>query len=104
MKLKFESNQQYQLDAINAVVDIFTGQPKDSDGATRHMDQDGQLSLKATIASNHDEISRLCLNGHRMVRNVPPRFAANRAAGGRWFGHMQRHRAGRVSLTHRNTQ
>lgn len=27
MKIKFESNQQYQLDAINAVVDIFTGQP-----------------------------------------------------------------------------
>ena len=50
MKLKFDPNQQYQLDAINAVVDIFTGQPKDIDDATRHMDQDGQLSLEATIA------------------------------------------------------
>ena len=50
MKLKFDPNQQYQLDAINAVVDIFAGQPKDSDGATRHIDQDGQLSLEATIA------------------------------------------------------
>ncbi|MBW2185670.1 MAG: DEAD/DEAH box helicase family protein [Deltaproteobacteria bacterium] len=27
MKIKFESNQQYQLDAINAVVDLFDGQP-----------------------------------------------------------------------------
>lgn len=50
MKLKFDPNQQYQLDAINAVVDTFAGQPKDSDGAARHMDQDGQLSLEATIA------------------------------------------------------
>lgn len=50
MKLKFDPNQQYQIDAINAVVDIFTGQPKDSDSATRHMDRGRQLSLEATIA------------------------------------------------------
>lgn len=50
MKLQFESNQQYQLDAINAVVDIFAGQSEDSDDATRHMDQDRQLSLETTIA------------------------------------------------------
>lgn len=50
MKLKFDPNQQYQLDAINTVVDIFAGQPKNSDGAARHIDQDGQLSLEATIA------------------------------------------------------
>ena len=49
MKLKFEPNRQYQLDAINAVVDIFAGQPKDSEGAARYIDQDGQLSLEATI-------------------------------------------------------
>lgn len=50
MRLRFEPNQQYQLDAIDAVVDIFTGQPKDGDDATRHIDQDRQLSLEATIA------------------------------------------------------
>ena len=44
MKLKFDPNQQYQLDAINAVVDIFTGQPKDGDDATRHMDQGARRS------------------------------------------------------------
>lgn len=50
MKLHFEPKQQYQLDAINTVVDIFAGQPADSNGATRHMDQDRQLGLEATIA------------------------------------------------------
>ena len=54
MKLKFDPNQQYQLDAIQAVVDIFTGQPKDIDGATRHMDQDRQLGLEATIARENN--------------------------------------------------
>ena len=38
MKLKFDPNQQYQLDAINAVVDVFAGQSKDSDDAARHME------------------------------------------------------------------
>ena len=28
MKIKFDSNQEYQLDAINAVVDLFDGQPR----------------------------------------------------------------------------
>lgn len=28
MKFKFESNQQYQVDAINSIIDLFEGQPK----------------------------------------------------------------------------
>ena len=30
MKLKFDPNQQFQQDAINAVVDLFEGQPQDA--------------------------------------------------------------------------
>ena len=29
MKIKFESNQQYQIDAVNSIVNIFDGQPLD---------------------------------------------------------------------------
>ncbi len=66
MKLQFDPNQQYQLDAINAVVDIFTGQPKDSDGAARHIDQDRQLSLEATIARGNS----LVLDAVQIAENM----------------------------------
>ena len=66
MKLKFDSNQQYQLDAIQAVVDLFVGQPKDGDGANRHMDQDGQLSLEATIAKGNS----LVLDAAQIIKNT----------------------------------
>ena len=69
MKLQFESNQQYQLDAIDAVVDIFAGQPADSDGTIRHMDRDGQLSLEATIARGNSltlDIVQIIKNTHKI--------------------------------------
>lgn len=66
MKLKFDPNQQYQLDAINAVVDVFAGQSKDSDDAARHMDQDGQLSLEATIARGNS----LVLDAVQIAENM----------------------------------
>ena len=69
MKLKFDPNQQYQLDAINAVVDIFTGQPKDGDGANRHMNRGRQLSLEATIAKGNSltlDIAQIIENTHKI--------------------------------------
>lgn len=54
MKLQFEPNQQYQLDAIQSVVDVFVGQPKN--GSNMITGQAGlglegqQLSLEATSA------------------------------------------------------
>ena len=69
MKLKFDPNQQYQLDAINAVVDVFAGQPADSDDVTRHMDRDGQLSLEATIARGNSltlDMAQIIKNTHKI--------------------------------------
>ena len=69
MKLQFDPNQQYQLDAINAVVNIFAGQSANSDGATRHMDQDGQLSLEATIARGNSlvlDMAQIIKNTHKI--------------------------------------
>ena len=70
MKPYFEPNQQYQLGAINAVVGVFTGQPKDSDGAAHHMDQDGQLSLEATITRGNSLVldATQVANNMRMVQ------------------------------------
>ena len=69
MKLKFDPNQRYQLDAIDAAVDIFAGQPADSDGATRYMDQDRQLSLEATIARGNSlvlDMAQIIKNTHKV--------------------------------------
>lgn len=69
MKLKFDPNQQYQLDAIQAVVDIFTGQPKDGDSTNRHMDRGRQLSLEATIAKGNSltlDIAQIVENTHKI--------------------------------------
>lgn len=66
MKLKFDPNQQYQLDAINAAVDVFVGQSKDSDSATRHIDQDGQLGLEAIIARGNS----LVLDAAQITENM----------------------------------
>lgn len=58
MKLQFEPNQQYQLDAIQVVVDVFAGQPKNDSSVTVGrvgLGLEGQqLSLEATSArGNH---------------------------------------------------
>ncbi len=54
MKLQFESNQQYQLDAIQSIVDVFAGQPKNESGVIAGQVELGlegqQLSLETTSA------------------------------------------------------
>lgn len=55
MRLQFESNQQYQLDAIQAVIDVFAGQPKNDSGVVMPgqamLELEGQqLSLEAASA------------------------------------------------------
>ena len=49
MKLQFDANQEYQLQAIKATVDIFKGQPFGSGGfLTERMLPEDQYLLKLT--------------------------------------------------------
>lgn len=70
MKLQFESNQQYQLDAIQAVVDAFAGQTKNDSSVITGQAELGlegqQLNLEATSARGNV----LSLTDRQIVDNV----------------------------------
>lgn len=66
MKLQFEPNQQYQIDAIKSVVDIFSGQPK-VDSASSDIDLGiEQLSIEAASARGN----MLLLDLDNVTKNV----------------------------------
>jgi len=76
MKIKFESNQQYQLDAVNAVIDIFTGQPL-AQGAyeIRFEEAAGALRMGELGTGN-----RLLLSTDNLLKNVRDVQAHNEIA------------------------
>lgn len=57
MKLKFEANQQYQLDAVKSVVDIFEGQPLES----------GDFEMTVTVPADRLQIGSEILVGNNLV-------------------------------------
>jgi len=57
MKLKFEANQQYQLDAVKSVVDIFEGQPLES----------GDFEMTITVQADRLQIGSEILVGNNLV-------------------------------------
>lgn len=71
MKLKFDPNQRYQLDAINAVVDIFRGQQNITNGVSipgqLPLGIEGrQLSLETAGARGNN----LLLSEDQVIRNT----------------------------------
>ncbi len=70
MKLQFESNQQYQLDAIQSVVNVFAGQPKNDSGVIAEQIGLGlegpQLNLEATSARGN----MLSLSNNQILKNT----------------------------------
>lgn len=70
MKLQFESNQQYQLDVIQAAVDVFAGQPKNDSSVIAGQVELGlegqQLSLEAASARGNI----LSLTEDQIVKNT----------------------------------
>jgi type III restriction enzyme len=67
MKLKFDANQQYQLDAVDAVVDIFEGQPLEGGDFEMKVSQpQGQMQIDGSIVIGND----LCLSNEDILSNV----------------------------------
>ena len=64
MKFKFDSNQQYQTDAVNSLVSLFDGQPIDSD--------EFKSSIKIPGELLHDDIIRniLVIDKETIKRNI----------------------------------
>lgn len=65
MKLQFDANQDYQLEAIRAVVALFDGQPDASQSAVARADALSSLSLTETGVSN-----RRVLDGEQWLKNL----------------------------------
>ncbi|MHB9101395.1 MAG: DEAD/DEAH box helicase family protein, partial [Sulfuricella sp.] len=66
MKIKFDSNQAYQLDAINAVVDVFDGQPLAAGTFEVRLDAPNQMAGWSELGiGNH-----LTLNDEAVLANL----------------------------------
>lgn len=72
MKLKFDPNQDFQIDAVNAIVDVFEGQPRQNGGAVRVAENTGggRLNLATTFGVYPNELNltpeEIVLNLHKV--------------------------------------
>lgn len=67
MKLQFDSNQQYQIDAINSAVDLFNGQPLDKGDFELEMEcQNGQMLLGGELVIGN----QLLLDNESIFKNL----------------------------------
>lgn len=71
MKIKFDSRQQYQIDAVNAIVDIFDGQPLNQGDYEFRLEStySGQL-LSGQLQTELGMGNRLLLNDETILKNV----------------------------------
>lgn len=65
MQIKFDSNQQYQLDAVNAIVDIFDGQPLAASSFEIRMEDMGSQLFSELGLGN-----QLVLDNETILKNV----------------------------------
>jgi type III restriction enzyme len=66
LKIKFEANQQYQLDAIQAAVDIFDGQPLAAGAFEVQLDTTGQMAGWSELGIGN----RLTLTPEQLLANL----------------------------------
>lgn len=72
MKIQFDGNQDYQLDAIQAVIDVFDGQPLAQGEFEIHFDQVGGDMLTELGVGNN-----LAIGEEKIVENVQTVQAQN---------------------------
>lgn len=65
MQIKFDSNQQYQLDAVNAIVDIFDGQPLATSSFEIRLEDTGSQLFSELGLGN-----QLVLDNETVLKNV----------------------------------
>lgn len=53
MKLKFDSNQQYQLDAVDSLVELFDGQPLNKSDFTIELTTDSHIGQRSFFQTEH---------------------------------------------------
>lgn len=66
MKLQFDPNQEYQLDAIQSVVDIFDGQPLKAGEFAFSLDQD----TSSVLFTENGVGNNLVLEDHQILENL----------------------------------
>ena len=64
MILKFDPNQDYQIQAVNAITGIFEGQPLDEANTSFHVDKEDTLKLISGVDNN------LILSKEQIVKNL----------------------------------
>ncbi len=64
MKLHFDSNQEYQTEAVKAVTDVFEGQP------LHNGDFEFSLNMTGALLSENGSGNRLTLTSDQILKNV----------------------------------
>jgi type III restriction enzyme len=70
MKLKFDANQQFQLDAIDAIVDIFDGQPLNKGNFELAVESSSEGFLSSQVLTELGSGNNLLLNDEKICDNI----------------------------------
>lgn len=100
MKLQFDPNQQYQLDAVNSVIELFTGQPLSESSFESDMQlSSGQADLFELVTSNKLVIDNAQLyENTKQVQQKQGLSLSGGIATSKLIGAMMPGEAGSISL------
>jgi len=70
MKFKFDPNQSYQIDAINAVVDVFKGQPLNKGDYEIRFEQSGEGIFASQVQTELGVGNGLFIDDTKIIENI----------------------------------